>query len=376
MVGKRGLLKAVGTRRREEERAERERARRGVNGFVGRGGRGGGRGGERLQRGDAQLARGLEASGVIIDRAPTGMQRRVENSTSWNKAQKCVAWQVEWMRMNEEGKVERVLGKVLDNRLVSRAFSEVLEEERLAALSEVERRAEKKRKAEVGARERARWKRARVEGGGMGLETRALMQDSRSGAWCVDVAASQPASQSDVDTVAVGSSEDDGSMGKGIPTLSPDYSFYLLRPHTSSSKPRVLIPLSPAATLADCLRNRVVLEYPTLYVLRHAPTALPEGFMTEEQYLAGAKRGAGGLVSYDSGSEDEDDDEDEGEEEEAESGSGSGSGGSGGSDSSSSEEESEDDGVKEEEDGDAMEGVEGAEANSASTSSSSGEEDD
>lgn len=368
VVGKRGLLKAVGMRRREEERAERERARGGVNGFVGRGGRGGGRGrgGERLQRGDAQLAKGLESSGVIIDRAPTGMQRRVENSTSWNKAQKCVAWQVEWMRMGDEGRVDRVLAKVPENKVLGGAFAEVLEEERLAALGEVERRAEKKRKAEAGATERARWKRARMEGGRMGVETTAFMQDATSGAWCadVDVAAPPLASSMDGDVLTMGV-RDDSSTAREVPGTSPDYTFYLLRPHTPSSHPHVLIPLSATATLAASLRHRVVLEYPTIYALAHAPDDLPAGLTTEARYLANTKRGAAGLVNYDSGSEEEDEMEVDVE-----------GTASHGSDVSSSSEEGDSDDDTEEQAGDAMDGVEGAERMGASDTSSSGESED
>lgn len=60
--------------------------------------------------------------------------------------------------------------------------------------------------------------------------------------------------------------------------------FYLLRPHTPTAS-RVLVPLLPASTLSTALQNRVVLEFPTVYVLPYSPEALPEQYMLEEQFL-------------------------------------------------------------------------------------------
>ena len=60
--------------------------------------------------------------------------------------------------------------------------------------------------------------------------------------------------------------------------------FYLLRPNTSS-KEKVLIALDRKATLTSCLRDRTVLEFPTIYVLPHDSTSLPAGYMLEKHYL-------------------------------------------------------------------------------------------
>lgn len=65
----------------------------------------------------------------------------------------------------------------------------------------------------------------------------------------------------------------------------PALHFYLHRPQTSSKCP-VLIPLSPSETLAEALHGRLVLEFPTLYVLRQRPGELPtDRFMLEDEYL-------------------------------------------------------------------------------------------
>jgi hypothetical protein len=65
---------------------------------------------------------------------------------------------------------------------------------------------------------------------------------------------------------------------------TPDYTFYLLRPRTSSTRP-VLIPLRPEATLAESLTNRTVLEFPTIYMFPASAPQLPADFVLEAEYL-------------------------------------------------------------------------------------------
>jgi ribosomal protein S21 len=65
---------------------------------------------------------------------------------------------------------------------------------------------------------------------------------------------------------------------------TPDYTFYLLRPRTSSTRP-VLIPLRHDATLAESLTNRTVLEFPTIYMFPTSAGQLPPDFMLEQDYI-------------------------------------------------------------------------------------------
>lgn len=60
--------------------------------------------------------------------------------------------------------------------------------------------------------------------------------------------------------------------------------FYLLMAQTPG-KHTVLIPVSPQITLADAIRGRVILEFPTIYVLSQGPEELPEPFILESTYL-------------------------------------------------------------------------------------------
>lgn len=74
------------------------------------------------------------------------------------------------------------------------------------------------------------------------------------------------------------------ASGSDTDASSLKYDFYLLRPRTSSSR-RVLIPLEPTATLADCLRGRTVLEFPTIYAFPLSTPPPSEEFVLEEEYL-------------------------------------------------------------------------------------------
>ena len=64
--------------------------------------------------------------------------------------------------------------------------------------------------------------------------------------------------------------------------------FYLHRPRTTTKKP-VLVPLPPSARLKDVLRERTVLEFPTVYTLPESTELLTEketsSFILEEEYL-------------------------------------------------------------------------------------------
>ena len=71
--------------------------------------------------------------------------------------------------------------------------------------------------------------------------------------------------------------------------------FYLVRPHTPSAA-RVLIPVPHTSSISDVLRDQVVLEFPTFYVLSSAEDALPDGFITEQEFLDSARRG--GPMAY------------------------------------------------------------------------------
>lgn len=94
---------------------------------------------------------------------------------------------------------------------------------------------------------------------------------------------------------AVQSSSYVPSSSTDVPTTqqepTSEFKFYLHHPSLPSQHP-VLIPLPPDAKLATSLTNRLVLEFPTIYVLHSKPDGkLPEGFLSEEEFFASAKKG-------------------------------------------------------------------------------------
>ena len=59
--------------------------------------------------------------------------------------------------------------------------------------------------------------------------------------------------------------------------------FYLHVPRLPSPQP-VLIPLEPDSNLSTCLRNHLILEFPTIYVLPYSTSELPSSYLTEEAF--------------------------------------------------------------------------------------------
>ncbi|MCJ1342052.1 hypothetical protein MMC31_000232 [Peltigera leucophlebia] len=83
-------------------------------------------------------------------------------------------------------------------------------------------------------------------------------------------------------TVSSNSAPEKQRLNNSAPSNTPLH-FFLLHP-SIPSRSRVLIPLPPEASLATHLKNKVVLEFPTIYALKYPPEKLPTGFITEDDY--------------------------------------------------------------------------------------------
>lgn len=218
--------------------------------------------------GEPQIARCLSEHQITVVKAPKGMRREKENTTSWNRKQKAVNWQVEWLREEPKGKL---LYKVTGNKPIGELYDGILEEERKMAMTDEEKRAEKKRKAEDNKIRNA--KRVKLERQMMDLSTTPILQDLETTAWN--------------STLEQSCDDEEEILEQEIPTPKKrSYNLYLLRPLTPASFPKVLSPVDPNKTLTDILRNRDVLEFPTIHVLDVEPKHLPSTFMLEKKYLA------------------------------------------------------------------------------------------
>jgi hypothetical protein len=225
---------------------------------------------KRQNPGQEPIARSLKSMRTTVELAPTGMKRSVENHTTWAKNQKCINWQVEWIR---EGNAGRSLSKALGNKPIGDVYAEFLEEERKSHLTDDEKRVEKKQKA----MEKERLAREAKLDKALGLSTLSILQDPQTGAWAT--------ASAQMSAMAV-----TGSMSNTSKPPNPGYHFYLHRPKTPSSFPKVLVPLNPAKSFDKLLRRRLVLEFPTIYVLKAEPHDLPEDFMLEKDYLSATKQ--------------------------------------------------------------------------------------
>jgi len=60
--------------------------------------------------------------------------------------------------------------------------------------------------------------------------------------------------------------------------------YYLVKPRTGCTQ-NVLIPLSPFDTLSKCLRQQLILEFPSIQVSSKSPSELPSDSILEKGYL-------------------------------------------------------------------------------------------
>ncbi|ESZ94319.1 hypothetical protein SBOR_5315 [Sclerotinia borealis F-4128] len=209
----------------------------------------------------------LQNSGITVAKAPSGMSRNCENTSTWSKAQKCMNWQVEWIREADAG--GRVLNKSVDRWPINDIYSLLLEEQRRKNMAPEKKAAEKKRKADE-LKER-QTKRIKLDERLLDVAPVSTFQDS-TGAW--NVILNQPITSNDQNLAC---------QSHTTRKLDPKYHFYLHRPKTQSSYPKVLVPLDPTQPLYKVLQNRTVLEFPTIYVFE--TDKLPGTFILERSYI-------------------------------------------------------------------------------------------
>jgi len=220
--------------------------------------------------GDVCIVRELEQMQTRVLTAPKGMRRNKENTTSWQRKYRTINWQVEWIR---EGGHGRTLYKAWATKPIGESYDALLEEERRMGMTDEEKRVEKKRKS--GEQKARLAKKARLENRDASyLSTGPLLQDDETGAWNYTP-----------EYFLIAEPEFLESPEPEPPTRKRNYHLYLHRPLTPSSYPKVLVPLDPDQPLKEILREREVLEFPTIYVLENEPADLPGTFMLEIAYL-------------------------------------------------------------------------------------------
>ena len=209
-----------------------------------------------------------EACGVTIIKAPLGFTRSKQNKTHWDKRHNCVMWTVEWVLQNDQ----RILANVQGGRTVIDAFTNGVGKKGL----------QKKRKLkDIYDKE------------GEQAPKKKEMQQERSthNSATGESVEQQPETQLVIPSVSKQSDEisppqpEDADKTIHIETLTPSQlHFYLHRPRTSS-KWTVLIPISPTTTtISDLLRDRTILEFPTIHARHEAADELKPPLITEREY--------------------------------------------------------------------------------------------
>ncbi|TKA38749.1 hypothetical protein B0A54_08713 [Friedmanniomyces endolithicus] len=249
-------------------------------------------------RPDSRLQRYLAENCITLEHAPRGLQRQRENTTRSTKSNR-VLWTVEWSMESGEREVHH---DCTESSALVDLFAESRIGRRVASSSrvdEAENRQSKRRKrldttgTSVEAVAATTVTEPIVDQLAPGLDVRpehTEVEDDGMKAVSVDTSAhSVSGANPNAEETSLKrhdpAIELDAVEGEATQkTMLLSRHFYLLRPATTGTS-KVLIPLHGQATLTECLKNRTIQEYPTLFVLSNSPQALPAGFMLHDDYI-------------------------------------------------------------------------------------------
>ncbi|KAJ6102396.1 hypothetical protein N7486_004823 [Penicillium sp. IBT 16267x] len=225
-----------------------------------------------LVKGEAAFLRRAEEGAVTVIRAPRGMSRNKLNNSRWHPKHKCLSWSVEWISAAGEKNLRNCLEGLSIADSYDRGFP--VSKEKPGPESSKE---EKKLDQQEGD---------------------AAAQDS------TDIVPGPSVTMAENTAEPTGDQPEQPSIPEGVENSTETAEekpqdlpigghrglhFYLHRPRTTVKKP-VLVPLSPLMTLAAALRERTVMEFPTIYVLPDSPKTLladkdTSSFILEEEYI-------------------------------------------------------------------------------------------
>lgn len=211
------------------------------------------------RRFEKNLAHRLRKLRIQVLCVPMGMERHLDNKTTFNRKTQKINWQVEWFSL--QGKAEdgdetttaprdRILSKTLDDEPLYRAYHAALEEFDQAA---------------------HRQSRRQTRGPGHGV------QNALTTTWFRGVASSQEPQTSCWITT------DPAELSTPWPAeldkkLIENWDFYLANARQRSDETKMVTLVGAADRLCNLLAGTKVFEFPAIYVLRRGQK-LPEGFM-------------------------------------------------------------------------------------------------
>ncbi|KAI0136809.1 hypothetical protein BJ170DRAFT_589770 [Xylariales sp. AK1849] len=248
----------------------------------------------------ARLAIGrLRTLEISVMQQPYGMSRAKENTTSYNKKNRIINWQVEWLFMdpasstNEDKQVRaiRLLDKTLDNKPLYIGYAECLERQRFSQLSGIERKKESTK----------RRKEQSLANNGVHEDDLGYTQHAKTSTWRDATEIEQNATSGCWDTTG---SRREQTWNEWLAGREKNkYQFFFHIPGAPSREAQKLMPVEPTDALETILSGLEVLEFPTIYVLP-ASSSLPEGYVLEKRVQRepkkeeGKKRKSSALVEY------------------------------------------------------------------------------
>ncbi|KAG0161255.1 hypothetical protein PDIDSM_8789 [Penicillium digitatum] len=208
-----------------------------------------------LAKGEAAFLRGAETARVKVLRAPKGMSRNKQNGSRLHPKHKRLAWTIEWITADG---VKTIRDSVIDTCSIAEAYNR--------------------------CRPRPKDQEAAIE------PVREEKKEDLDPLNITTAASGDPVTTvvEEADTKPLPSPTKDPAKDLTIAPHRGLY-FYLHRPRSTTKKP-VLTPLLQTSTLSTVLRNRTVLEFPTIYALPESAETLfadkeNSKFILEEDYL-------------------------------------------------------------------------------------------
>ncbi|MCJ1472467.1 hypothetical protein MMC13_001115 [Lambiella insularis] len=259
-----------------------------------------------LKKGEANLREAIEKSGVIVEKAPSGMSRGLQNKSRWIKNDKGVSWTIEWIFDDSHAE----LGSCLDAWPISKAFATHLEfSSPLVKKPKQARNKGRKKRAPSSSLEEVR-PASLPDTASAVLEDKALVEDTSS-----SILSTAPDAKTLIATLLPSQDQQSPNQLKrpchsnehnapsSTPT-SPFRYFYLHIPNPKVPSPNpTLLPIAQSTPLGKALHGRVVREFPTIYALLHSPNNLPsDKYTLERDHAAEAELALAKLMGIAGGS--------------------------------------------------------------------------
>ncbi|KAL1625248.1 Box C/D snoRNA accumulation [Diplodia seriata] len=253
---------------------------------------------KKYEQDQAKLQRYLQSNRIIVDRAPIGMTRQKTNRTRMTKKGH-VRWSVEWLhddgsRDLQEAEADMTLTDSYATLSLERSRKRKRTQQGSDGLQNPSKHSKDGHVSIQAAESHQPSQLGQPASGPTSDDTQAVVSGVSTSAEQSkqECCSAQPAPEASTAASVPGKAAGEKHSDQAPQTHTPLFSFYLLKPHTPSSQPRVLIPLDSSSTLTAALSTQVVLEYPTIKVVARQATdaPLPEGFMLEEDYIRQTKQ--------------------------------------------------------------------------------------